>query len=101
MRLVPATPEGDCRPQALRVTQSRHRIGKRAMTGAERVARFRAKQRRARIWGANSDPSARRPTPKRTDQDFWPTPPELQVALVRSVLPLLPPGPANQIGGAA
>jgi hypothetical protein len=68
-------------------------IGKRAMTGAERVARFRAKQRRAKIWGANSDPSARRPTPKRTDKDFWPTPPELQVALARYVLPLLPPGP--------
>ena len=55
-------------------------------TATERQACWRAKQRRAKIW-ANS---ARRPTPKRADKDFWPTPPELQVALIRYVLPLLP-----------
>jgi hypothetical protein len=71
----------------------RRPLGRKAMTNAERQRKFYAKQRRAKIWGANSDPSARRPTPKRTDTDFWPTPPELQIALVRYVLPLLPPGP--------
>ena len=58
-------------------------------TATERQACWRAKQRRAKIW-ANT---ARRPTPKRADKNFWPTPPELQVALIRYVLPLLPEGP--------
>jgi hypothetical protein len=63
------------------------------MTATERQRRWRAKQRRARIWLASDDPTARRPTPKRADKDFWPTPPELRIALVRYVLPLLPAGP--------
>jgi hypothetical protein len=45
-------------------------IGKTAMTATERQRKWRAKQRRAKIWLANSDPSARRPTPKRADKDF-------------------------------
>jgi hypothetical protein len=43
--------------------------------------------------GGNRDSAARRPTPKRNDKDFWPTSPELQIALIRYVLPLLPQGP--------
>jgi hypothetical protein len=70
----------------------RHSIHGKPMTATERQQRRRAKERRKKIWSGNSDPSARRPTPKRTDKDFWPTPPELQVALVRYVLPLLPEG---------
>src|SRR5262245_4805106 len=71
----------------------RHSIHRKPMTATERQRRWRAKQRRAKIWLANSDPSARRPTPKRADKDFWPTPPELRTALIRYVLPLLPEGP--------
>src|SRR6516165_1379622 len=71
----------------------RHSIRRKPMTATERQRRWRAKQRRAKIWLADSDPSARWPTPKRADKDFWPTPPELQAALIRYVLPLLPEGP--------
>jgi hypothetical protein len=71
----------------------RRPIHRKAMTPTERQRRWRAKKRRAGIWHGNSDPSARRPTPKRTDKDFWPTPPELRIALLRYVLPLLPEGP--------
>jgi hypothetical protein len=71
----------------------RHSIHRKPMTATERQRRWRAKKRRAKIWLGNSDPSARRPTPKRTDKDFWPTPPELQTALIRYVVPLLPEGP--------
>jgi hypothetical protein len=39
------------------------------MTNAERQRKFYAKQRRAKIWGANSDLSARRPMPRRNDLD--------------------------------
>jgi hypothetical protein len=63
------------------------------MTATEHQRRWRAKKRRAAIWHGGDDPTARRPTPKRTDKDFWPTPPELQIALTRHVLPLLPDGP--------
>jgi hypothetical protein len=63
------------------------------MTPTERQRRWRAKKRRRAIWSGGDDPSARRPTPKRADRDFWPTPGELQVALIRFVLPLLPEGP--------
>jgi hypothetical protein len=70
----------------------RRSIYGKPLTPVERVQRWRAKQRRAKIWGTNKDLPARRPTPKRTDLDFWPTPPELQTALVRHVLPLLPEG---------
>jgi hypothetical protein len=72
----------------------RRSIHRKPLTATERQRRWRAKKRRRKIWyGTNSDPSARRPTPKRTDKDFWPTPPELQAALIRYVLPLLPEGP--------
>jgi hypothetical protein len=71
----------------------RRSIHRQPMTATERQRRWRAKKRRAKIWLGNRDPSARRPQPKRTDKDFWPTPPELQVALIRHVLPLLPEGP--------
>jgi hypothetical protein len=71
----------------------RRSIHRQPMTATERQRRWRAKKRRASIWLGNQDPSARRPTPKRADKDFWPTPPELQVALIRHVLPLLPDGP--------
>jgi hypothetical protein len=71
----------------------RRSIHRQPMTATERQRRWRAKKRRAGIWGKNRDPSARRPMPKRTDRDFWPTPPELQIALTRHVLPLLPDGP--------
>jgi hypothetical protein len=70
----------------------RHSLHQKPMTAAERQRRWRAKQRRAKIWLANADPTARRPTPKRADKDFWPTPPELRTALIRYVLPLLPAG---------
>jgi hypothetical protein len=70
----------------------RHSIHRKPMTATERQRRWRAKQRRAKIWLANGDPSARRPTPKRLDKDFWPTPLELRTALIRYVLPLLPEG---------
>jgi hypothetical protein len=55
--------------------------------------RWRAKKRRAEIWGANTDQNTRRPTPRRTYLDFWPTPVCLRTALARIVLPYLPPGP--------
>jgi hypothetical protein len=71
----------------------RHSIYRKPMTPTEYQRRWRAKQRRAKIWLGDSDPSARRPTPRRIDKDFWPTPPELQVALILHVLPLLPEGP--------
>jgi hypothetical protein len=66
-------------------------IGKRAMTPAESMRRYRAKKRRKRIWGLNPDSCARRPTPRREDLDFWPTPPCLAHALAEHVLPHLPP----------
>jgi hypothetical protein len=68
-------------------------IKRKAMTPTEHQRRWRAKVRRAKARGKNRDPSARRPTPKREDMDFWPTPPELQIALTRYVLELLPDGP--------
>jgi hypothetical protein len=68
-------------------------IGRKAMTATELQRRWRAKKRRAKIWGSNTDQNARRPTPRRTDLDFWPTPPCLRTALARIVLPHLPPGP--------
>jgi hypothetical protein len=68
-------------------------IGKVAMTKTERQRKWRAKVRRQKIWGSNRDPNARRPTPRRNDLDFWPTPPCLTAALIQVVLPLLPPGP--------
>jgi hypothetical protein len=68
-------------------------IGKVAMTKTERQRKWRAKVRRKKIWGRNRDPSARRPTPRRSDLDFWPTPPCLTAALIEVVLPLLPLGP--------
>jgi hypothetical protein len=68
-------------------------LGKRAMTATERQRKWRTKLRRERIFGLNADKSARRPQPKRTDLDFWPTPSCLSAALVRHVLPVLPPGP--------
>jgi hypothetical protein len=71
----------------------RRSIHRKPMTATERQRRWRAKKRRAQIWLGDPDPSARWPTPKRADKDFWPTPPELQVALIRYVLPLLPEGP--------
>jgi hypothetical protein len=67
-------------------------IGRKAMTPTEMQRRWRAKKRAA-IWGDNTDQNARRPTPRRADLDFWPTPPCLRIALVRIVLPYLPPGP--------
>ena len=70
----------------------RHSIHRKPMTATERQRRWRDKQRRAKIWSDNRDPAARRPTPQRRDKDFWPTPPELRIALVRYVLPLLPAG---------
>src|SRR5262245_19345955 len=71
----------------------RHSIHRKPMTATERQRRWRAKLRRRKIWSGNSDPSARRPTPKREDKDFWPTPAELRAALVRYVLPQVPAGP--------
>jgi hypothetical protein len=71
----------------------RHSIHKKPMTATEYQRRWRAKKRRKAIWSGGDDATARRPTPKRADKDFWPTPPELQRALVRYVLPLLPVGP--------
>jgi hypothetical protein len=70
----------------------RHSIHKKPMTATEYQRRWRAKKRRKAIWSGGDDATARRPTPKRTDKDFWPTPTELQRALVRYVLPLLPVG---------
>jgi hypothetical protein len=70
----------------------RRPIGKAAMTPTEYQRRWRAKVRRRKIWDGNADPGARRPTPKREDQDFWPTPECLRSALVHCVLPFLPPG---------
>lgn len=64
--------------------------GKVALTATERQQRWRAKKRRRAIFGSNPDPAARRPTPKREDLDFWPTPVELRQALISSVLPILP-----------
>jgi hypothetical protein len=68
-------------------------IGKQAMSDAERSQRYRDRKRRAQIWGDNRDPAARRPSPRRADMDFWPTPPCLTSALVEHVLPILPSGP--------
>jgi hypothetical protein len=68
----------------------RHSIHRKPMTETERQQRWRAKKRRDKIWLAGSDPTARRPTPKRTDKDFWPTPLELRTALIHCVLPLRP-----------
>lgn len=59
-----------------------HKTG--PMTPTERQRRWRARKR-------IKDKAAKRRTPKRDGSDFWPTPPELQVALVRYVLPQLPP----------
>ena len=42
-------------------------------------------------YSNNPDPVARRPAPKRTGKDFWPTPANLTAALIQHVLPLLPP----------
>jgi hypothetical protein len=71
----------------------RRSIHRTPMTATERQQRWREKKRRHKIWIANRDPSARLPTPKRRDKDFWPTAPELRIALIRYVLPLLPEGP--------
>jgi hypothetical protein len=60
------------------------------MTPAESMRRYRAKKRRAKIWGKKLDPCARRPTPRREDLDFWPTPPCLARALAETVLARLP-----------
>ena len=64
----------------------RRSIHGKPMTPTEYQRRWRAKKR-AKIWLNDSDPSARGP------KDFWPTPPELLVALIRYVRPLLPAGP--------
>ena len=68
-------------------------VGRVAMTPSERQRKWRAKLRRQKIWGTNLDAAARRPTPRRSDLDYWPTPPDLAAALVQVVLPILPPGP--------
>jgi hypothetical protein len=70
----------------------RHSIHQKPMTATERQRRWRDRLRRRKIWIGNPDSSARRPTPKRRDKDFWPTPPELPIALTRYVLPFLPEG---------
>lgn len=80
------------------------------MTGAQRVARYRQRKREAGLsltWSPASataaaavdgrardvrDPPAARGQPKRDGPDFWPTPACLITALVRYVLPELPPG---------
>jgi hypothetical protein len=68
----------------------RRPLKKRAMTNAEYQKRWRQKQRIKRM----KDPSARRRTPARHDsKDLWPTPVDLQIALVRYMLPFLPDGP--------
>ena len=72
---------------------ARKPIGKVAMTATQYQQRWRAKKRRRAIFGSNLDPTARRPTPRREDFDFWPTPPELRVVLIKEVLPMLPPAP--------
>jgi len=62
------------------------------MTATERQRKWRAKVRRQKIWGANVDRAARRPSPHREDIDLWPTPPCLTAALIEHVLPTLPNG---------
>jgi hypothetical protein len=65
--------------------------GNRAMTALERQRKWRAKVRRRKLWGRR-DPGAVRPSPRREDLDFWPTPPDLAAALTQIVLPSLPEG---------
>jgi hypothetical protein len=63
---------------------------KAPMTATERQRKWRAKVHRQKIWGANADPAARRPSPRRDDVDLWPTPSCLTAALIGKVLPTLP-----------
>jgi hypothetical protein len=44
----------------------RRPLGRRAMTNAERQRKFYAKQRRAKIWGANSERQTTNPAPQRS-----------------------------------
>jgi hypothetical protein len=68
----------------------------KAMTGAERSRRLRTIRRyeRARklVKTLRNDPAAKRPTPKRTGNDYWPTPPDVAAVLVQHVLPVLGSG---------
>ena len=59
-----------------------------ALTGGEAARTVEQREQ-----SAKADPSARRATPERDGPDFWPTPVSLANALVRHVLPELPPGP--------
>lgn len=65
-----------------------------ALSGAEvaSLAR-REEQRLAEGGGPRPDAAALRGQPSRDGPDFWPTPHSLTTALVRFVLPDLPPGP--------
>jgi hypothetical protein len=75
-----------------RQTERQMKRRKVPMTATERQRKWRAKVRRQKIWGANVDRAARRPSPHREDIDLWPTPPCLTAALIEHVLPTLPNG---------
>lgn len=65
-----------------------------ALSGAEVASLARREEERlAEGGGPRPDEAAQRGQPSREGPDFWPTPPCLTAALVRFVLPQLPPGP--------